>query len=182
MPVTSNYSLPYQGLGDAPDGPDLGEDLAVAVDTELLRIDGEIADVVADLAPLLPLLGIKGVDTATVATAQTLGASAYTDLATAGPAVTMTTGTKALVIVTGLIFVTNVANVGRMGFAVSGATTIAAADTSALISNTLTPGVRASAAKLVTLNAGSNVFTAKYSSTGSTSTFTNRDIIVIGFA
>jgi len=37
--VTTNYSLPYQELGDPPDGASLGEDLATALDTILTRMD-----------------------------------------------------------------------------------------------------------------------------------------------
>lgn len=40
MPVTPIYSLPYQALSDPPDGAGLGEDLALAVEDELARIDG----------------------------------------------------------------------------------------------------------------------------------------------
>lgn len=36
---TSQYALPYQTLSDPPDGPALGQDLAEAVETELLRVD-----------------------------------------------------------------------------------------------------------------------------------------------
>lgn len=41
--TTPVYGLPYQELGDAPDGPSLGEDLAGAVETELVRIDAAVA-------------------------------------------------------------------------------------------------------------------------------------------
>lgn len=42
MPVTPVYSLPYQALSDAPDGAGLGEDLALAVEAELARIDAGV--------------------------------------------------------------------------------------------------------------------------------------------
>lgn len=44
MPVTPIYSLPYQALSDPPDGAGLGEDLALAVEAELARIDVDTAD------------------------------------------------------------------------------------------------------------------------------------------
>lgn len=44
MPVTPIYSLPYQALADPPDGAGLGEDLALAVEAELARIDGDTPD------------------------------------------------------------------------------------------------------------------------------------------
>lgn len=41
MALTPVYSLPYQSLTDAPNGPTLGADLALAVEAELARIDAE---------------------------------------------------------------------------------------------------------------------------------------------
>ncbi len=44
MPDTTPiYGLRFQELGDAPDGPGLGEDLALDVEAELTRIDAAIA-------------------------------------------------------------------------------------------------------------------------------------------
>lgn len=55
MPGTTPiYSLPYDSLTDPPDGADMGEDLAVAVETELARID-------TDTAARLPLANIAAV-------------------------------------------------------------------------------------------------------------------------
>lgn len=42
MATTPIYGLPYQGLTDAPHGPNLGEELAEAVETELTRIDTDL--------------------------------------------------------------------------------------------------------------------------------------------
>jgi len=41
---TPVYGLPYQTNTDAPDGPALGENLALAVETELERIDNAMAE------------------------------------------------------------------------------------------------------------------------------------------
>ncbi len=41
--TTPIYGLPYQGLTDSPNGASLGADLALAVETELARIDADIA-------------------------------------------------------------------------------------------------------------------------------------------
>lgn len=41
MALTPVYSLPYQSLTDAPNGPTLGAELALAVEAELARIDAE---------------------------------------------------------------------------------------------------------------------------------------------
>ncbi len=120
----------------------------------------------------------------TVATSQTTTSGGYTDLSTVGPEVTLTTGTKALVIVSGRMTNAGGESYGAvMSYAVSGASTISATDAICVrLQNTSDGGQRqrASAASIVTLTAGSNVFTAKYKSEFSgTSTFLDREIIVI---
>jgi hypothetical protein len=124
---------------------------------------------------------------ATVATAQNTASTTYTDLATVGPAVTLTTGTKALVIVTCFTYGGDASLYTYMSYAVSGATTIAASDAVALVvkqpgASSYT-GVRASAASVPTLTAGSNTFTAKYrQSVDTDDTFSNREIFVMNLA
>jgi hypothetical protein len=121
-----------------------------------------------------------------VGTKQNTTSSSYTDLTTSGPAVTLTTGTKALVIVS-FEGTNRAANRSAwMSFAVSGATTVAATDTNALkiTQSTLDwEPFRASSATLVTgLTAGSNTFTAKYRSdtiTTCTADFAYREILVV---
>jgi hypothetical protein len=125
-----------------------------------------------------------GSDSATVSTSQTVSSATYTDLATSGPAVTITTGTKALVIVSCQhTAAVNIGDTGYMSYAVSGATTIAAADAVANVfrsHNATNINMRASSAsRLSTLTAGSNTFTAKYRNTGNTAGFQNREICVI---
>ncbi len=124
----------------------------------------------------------RAIERATVATAQSLGSATYTDLTTAGPAVTVTTGTKAIVVVAANILITVQPNRGKMSYAVSGATTIAADDSTCLAFRAALNNqeARASAMSIPVLTAGSNVFTAKYESTGSSSTFSDRSIIVMG--
>jgi hypothetical protein len=126
-----------------------------------------------------------GSASATVATDQSTTSSTFADLTTAGPAVTITTGTKALIIITAEMTVS--ANKGgAAGYAVSGATTIAATDTTA-IKMRETGGAtsfnnRVSvASRLSTLTAGSNTFTMKYRTTsgGDAANFLNREILVI---
>ena len=124
--------------------------------------------------------------TATVATANDVTSNTYTDPATSGPEVTLTTGTKALVIVTCNQKSVNAGKRSFMGYAVSGATTIAATDTTALIKmqDIINLGQeRASCASVVTLTAGSNTFTAKFKTSDSDiSTFTERSIFVMNLA
>lgn len=118
--------------------------------------------------------------TTSVATSQTTTSTSYTDLATAGPAATVTIGANglALVIITGKLFNSGV-NDTFMGYAVSGANTVAATDTTAQVVNS-TPGQRNSTMSLLTgLTPGSTTFTAKYRVAAGTGTFSDRNIIVI---
>ena len=133
----------------------------------------------------MPPGGFPASATATVATQQDTTSATYTDLATAGPAVTLTTGTKALVIATCWITNANTAALTAASFAVSGATTIAAADSRSITSQSTQVGVYATAIRassailLTTLTAGSNTFTMKYRRNTGTASFENRDITVI---
>jgi hypothetical protein len=115
---------------------------------------------------------------AAVATNQGTTSTSYTDLATAGPAVTLTTGTKALIAITTSQEASLAGYNTYTGFAVSGATTIAADDTRG---TRLKTGAQVSTVYLLTtLTAGSNTFTLKYKAeSGSTANFLNREIAVI---
>lgn len=118
----------------------------------------------------------------TVATSQTTTSTSYTDLATSGPTVTLTTGTKAYVILTCYQFNNTANSVSFMSFAVSGATTTAAADATCLSFRGNIAGgqdLQTSAIYEVTLTAGSNTFTSKYKVSGNTGTFASRGITVI---
>ena len=120
---------------------------------------------------------------AVVATSQQTSSSSYTDLTTAGPSVTVTTGTKALVIVSCESIGPDGTGFPYMSYAVSGATTISAADDRAVtirVPSVNNSTVHAStASRLSTLTAGSNTFTAKYRSSSGTATWQYREIIVI---
>lgn len=102
-----------------------------------------------------------------VATSQTTTATSYTDLATAGPAVTVTIGStgKALVSLHSAIANATSTLASYYGFAISGATTLAAADATAIgfTSPTSGAGIRCGTIIMVTgLTAGSTTFTSKY--------------------
>jgi hypothetical protein len=122
---------------------------------------------------------------ATVATSQSTTSTSFTDLATVGPAVTLTTGTKALVIVTCWLVQTTTGASAYASPAVSGASTVAASDATSLrvgaaSGGTYQPQLRASSAEIFTgLTAGSNTFTIKYKTNGSSSLFVYRNISVI---
>ena len=117
-----------------------------------------------------------------VATSQTTTSTSYTDLATSGPAVTVTTGTTVYVILT-CYQLNNVSNsVSFMGVAVTGATTIAAADTECVSARGAVSGgqdFQMSAVYKMTVTAGSNTFTAKYRVSATTGTFQRRGLTVI---
>jgi hypothetical protein len=123
------------------------------------------------------------IDSATVATSQTTASTTYADLATAGPSVTVTTGTQALVFVTCQL--SNNSGVNQRALAavaVSGATTYAANDVDAIRyqvfgSNADHRGT--SAVLFKALTAGSNTFKMQYRVDGGTGSFSNRHLCVI---
>lgn len=121
-------------------------------------------------------------DGAEVTTDQSTTSTSMTDLTTTGPAATVTTGTKALVIVSAGIYNDTADKAGYMHFAVSGASTVAADTAKALVvRGVVARYVQASKVIRVTgLTAGSNTFTAKYATeTGGTAHFTQRQIAAI---
>jgi len=112
-----------------------------------------------------------------VTTNESTSSTSYTALTTAG-AVTLTTGTKALVIVG--MGSNNPSGGARqfMSFSVSGATTLAVSDQyAAYIATNDVQGI--SRASVVTLTAGSNTFTTQFKTTTNTGSFRDRYIIVI---
>lgn len=117
-----------------------------------------------------------------VGNSETSASTSYTDLATLGPEVTTTTGTRALVFLHTAM--ENTAAAGTfMSFEVSGASSIAAADSAAInISGLAAERWRLGAGVMVTtLTAGSNTFTAKYKVTSGTGTWLTRQLSVIPF-
>lgn len=152
---------------------------AIATDAE----EGMFSDL-ADVDTLERYDGARWVPylrpySATVATSQTSSSTTFTDLSTAGPAVTVNTGTSALVTVTASLSC-SVADGVYMGVAVSGASTIAADATKSLgWIGTTQPTISASF-MLTGLTPGSNTFTAKYRTAFSgTGTWANRSITVV---
>lgn len=118
-----------------------------------------------------------------LATSDTTTSTSFGNLsATTGPSVTVVTGPQAFVIVTcDLVCDTN-GQSARATFQVSGASTVAAADTMALrnIRESVANNALFSGVFLVPLTPGSNTFTMQYRTSGtSTSTFANRRISVI---
>jgi len=120
---------------------------------------------------------------AEVITSQTTTSVTFADLSTAGPSVTVTTGTSALVFLSA--YAANTLSAGYTGFIginVSGASTIAATEDrgarTAFYGNGTSINL-AACVKITGLTAGSNVFKLQYKCDGSTIAFANRSIIVI---
>jgi hypothetical protein len=121
---------------------------------------------------------------ATVTTFQGTSSASYTDLATVGPSVTLVTGTAAMISFGASINAPS-GQQCQLSFAVSGATTLAASDTNSTFGGGVTGGLSGSLSRTMVisgLTAGTNTFTLKYSSSGGTANFRNRDISVTGIA
>jgi hypothetical protein len=121
-----------------------------------------------------------------VATSESTSSSVFVDLTTPGPAVTLTTGTSVLLCVSTYMSIGQ--NLGAaMGFAVSGATTLAATLTTSVSIRTANItsesfDFRGSRVVVVTgLTPGSNTFTAKFASYlgGGSATFQDRQLWVM---
>lgn len=114
-----------------------------------------------------------------VSAAETTTSTSYSDLATVGPSVTLTTGTQALV---GLYCSSqnSSTSLSLMGYTVSVSSSIAGADSRALGGPSGSTGWRLSAWFLETsLTPGPNTFRATYRVSGGTGTFQDRRIVVI---
>lgn len=121
-----------------------------------------------------------------VGTDESTATTTYTDLATAGPAVTVTSGTKALIAVGGGASNNTAGLASRIAATISGATSIAANDSDSYLieSGNISDHFQGTYVYITTaLNAGSNTFTNKYrtSAGGGVSSFDNRLIMVIPF-
>jgi hypothetical protein len=117
-----------------------------------------------------------------LSTGETTTSTSYTNLATVGPTVTVTTGTDALVLATCTVQNNTSGTNVYSSYEISGATTVAATDDRAIFITTAAAnqGFRASIAYFEdALTPGSNTFTAKYRVISGTGTFTNRMLTVI---
>lgn len=117
-----------------------------------------------------------------VLTSESTTSNTYVALATA-QAVTATTGTQALVMVSAQFAQVTPGNTTNMAYAISGATTVAASSVWAAIWQTTTSNYFGAFSRIYLhtgLTAGSNTFTAQFQTSGGTSAnFRNRQIAVI---
>lgn len=112
--------------------------------------------------------------------------TSYADLATAGPAVTVTSGTKALIMLGAKVHNTNAGLGSRTACTISGATSSSASDTDSYYaeSGNANDGFQGTWVYInASLTSGSNTFTLKYRTTagGGTSTFGHRLIAIVPF-
>jgi hypothetical protein len=119
---------------------------------------------------------------ATVVTSQTTASTSYTNLATAGPAVTVTTGTQAIALFKASISNDTSNSSSVTAVQVSGASSQAASDNNSLIVDGVTAAnsVDVGTFHLFTgLTSGSNIFTMVYKVGSNTGTFARRELLVI---
>lgn len=123
---------------------------------------------------------------ATVPTLETTTSTSYTDLATAGPTVTIQTGTRALVTVGARMRHNTINGLSHMGVGITGATTLAAADARAVSLQSYTSNGEANLSKTFLvegLTPGSHIFTAKYKLVvAGTAGFEHRSLVVTPLA
>lgn len=122
--------------------------------------------------------------TATQLVSDTTTSTSFTNLdgGTLGPAVTVTTSNCALVILSASVNNSSASST-RASYAVSGSSSIAAADNKGIsFFGTASAGVNAAIVILETgLTAGSNTFTAQYRVAGGTGTFQSRRLSVLPY-
>jgi hypothetical protein len=117
---------------------------------------------------------------ANVDTSETTASTSYVDLATAGPSVTLTTGTKALIWINCQLGNSSTGS-SAASYGISGATTAAPADSISLVADNTAGGTsqRYGACDLRTVTAGSNTFYMQYRVSGGIGTFQRRRIQVM---
>jgi hypothetical protein len=126
-------------------------------------------------------LAARSPSSASVIATETTATTTYTNLSTTGPAVTVTTGTRAFVFAGARLWNNNASFSAVASVDVSGASSVAAGDDWSL-SNLSVNYIHASIGHLFTgLTAGSNIFTMKYRTTNAagTANFASRELLVI---
>lgn len=130
---------------------------------------------------------VNGTKQATVATSESTSSGSYTDLATTTDSVTVTIGDSGLaVVLLGATLSNSAVQASFMGFAASGANTIAASDAQAISFVSAGSNYAGSYGTwfiLTGLTPGSTTFKAKYRSgtASGTATFSNRRIAALPF-
>ena len=184
--ITNDMATTITAAGDIVVGTGSGtyDNLPIGTTAQVLTADTTVSPYKVKWAT--PASGSFATGKNYVATSQSTTSTSYVGLTTA-QVVTVTTGTKALVSISASFENAAGVNVGaRMSFAISGATTVAAADEFSTGIAFLASGggnvqLKYGATFLVTgLTAGSNVFTAQFKKgAGDTPGFAERTINVV---
>jgi len=183
--ITNSMATAIDAKGDLVPGTgaDTFARLAVGANDTVLTADSSTA---TGLKWATPSGGSFTTATNNVSSQQATTSTSYTDLATVGAQVTITTGTKALVSIVAELAKTGSATPDSyVSFAISGASTLAAANNPYAIRFQMNDAVGGSfqmgGSWIVTgLTAGSNTFTMKYKdAAGGTTYFANRTISVL---
>lgn len=121
------------------------------------------------------------IGTAFIATAQDATAASFSDLATVGPSVTVTTGNHALVFFKAHASHSVTDAVSAISFAVSGSTVIGASFNYSAQADGVPAGNKPSICgfKYIGVSPGSNTFTMKYYTNTPTATFELRELVVV---
>lgn len=122
--------------------------------------------------------------TASLNVSESTTSTTFVDLPTAGPSVTVDTGTSALITITSEIHSSLASEAGRVGINISGATTEAPNSNFTLRQETNGTGEfnQCSLVRLhVGLTPGTNIFKMQYLASGGTASFNFRSIVVIPF-
>lgn len=129
-------------------------------------------------------LAMRIAQTSAVATLQSTSSTAYADLTTVGPQVTVNTGSRAACWFTAGVSNSSTNSASIVSVAVSGASNVAASDAWRTVLDGVTAGNTSRYAgfhMFTGLVAGSNVFTMKYKVGSGTGSFDTRELIVIPF-
>lgn len=132
-------------------------------------------------ATALNTVATRAIASDSVSTSQTTTSTSYTNLATTGPSVTITTGTAVVVALNALMSNNSAGQTSYMSVDTSGATTLAASDAYCVAyeSGAASDQIIHSGVFLLGMTAGSNTYTAKYRVTGGTGTFQYRRMAII---
>lgn len=135
------------------------------------------------LATAANALAARSLAFATVGTSQSTASTSYVNLATPGPAVTLTTGTSVLCFISLQCQNSTADTANRASVEVTGASSLTASDGSEWYMDGAPANQPIAFTRIQpfsgTLTAGSNTFTLKYKVGGGTGTFAERDLFVL---
>jgi hypothetical protein len=129
-------------------------------------------------------IAVRVPSTSTVVTSEGTASTTYTALTTPGPAVTVTTGTAAIVAISTGMTQSLAGGFCNCSYAISGSTTLAASSNNSVVGyrpQATSTQQQQAVVSMPSLTSGSNTFTMQYNagSGGGTATFFQRALVVI---